>query len=69
MSAEIISNISYKFRASRNKSYSYFYESGKGYNKPEHPVINKIKNGLLSKEILLPKGFVDEKAWLPICII
>lgn len=68
-SAEIISIISSKFKAIRNDSYGYFYESGYRYNKPEHPIITEIKNGVATKDILLPKGFQNESAWLPSAIL
>lgn len=64
-SAEIISIISTRFKSSRNHSYGYFYEVGDGYNKPEHPIVTKIKNGIEPKDILLPSGYKNETAWLP----
>ncbi|MEA3343065.1 MAG: hypothetical protein U9Q92_02775 [archaeon] len=64
-SAEIIHVVSSIFKASRNQSYGYFYESGKSYNKPEHPIIKEIRDGVMPKNVLLPKGFVNESVWLP----
>jgi hypothetical protein len=69
-SAEIIHSISSRFNSSRNNGYGYFYESGiEDIVKPEHPVMSKIRNGSIKKEVLLPKGYSNEAVWLPESII
>lgn len=69
-SAEIIENISDRFKAKRNNSIGYFYEKGKNTRiKPEHPIIDKVIKGKKNRSILLPKGFIDKEKWLPDCLL
>ncbi len=65
-SAEIIDTITKRFNAVDENGYAYFYQSkSKGRNNPEHPIIEKIKNGLANIGLLIPKGFKNRNYWLP----
>lgn len=68
-SAQIIENLSAKFRASRNNGYGYFYgPNTENRNNPEHPIIEQIRNQKKDKSILVPKGCDDINRWLPSCL-
>jgi len=65
-SADIIQQITRRFNSEREYGIGYFYESGiANIQKPEHPIVQQILNGKQGKDILLPKGFEDERYWLP----
>jgi len=65
-SAQIIENISNRFNAIDKNGFGYFYGANtKNRNNPEHPIIDKIKNGKVKIDTLLPKGFIDTNYWLP----
>jgi very-short-patch-repair endonuclease len=65
-SAQIIESFSKRFNAVDDEGYGYFYGSNtRGRNNPEHPIIDKIKNGQKSIDIILPKGFKDKEYWIP----
>jgi hypothetical protein len=65
-SADIIEKLSKRFNAVDDNGYGYFYEANtRNRNKPEHPIINKIKNGEKDINLILPKGYKDANYWLP----
>ncbi|GAB6283080.1 MAG: hypothetical protein STSR0008_18350 [Ignavibacterium sp.] len=65
-SAFIINSITDRFNARRQNSVGYFYgPETENRNNPVHPIINEILEGKKDKGFLLPKGFKDEKEWLP----
>jgi len=65
-SADIIKTINRRFNAGRQSGIGYFYEADNTRRiKPEHPIVQQIKSGKKDKGLLLPKGFDDERYWLP----
>ncbi|MDD2769898.1 MAG: hypothetical protein PHT19_14300 [Methylococcus sp.] len=65
-SADIIESINKRFNVERNGGYGYFYGADTaGSNKPEHPVVEEIRNGKKSIQKLLPPGFANKNRWLP----
>ena len=66
-----IISLSKSFRAIREDGIGYFYEEWKDKDgnsiKPSHPIVEKIKNGEESIEILLPANVESEGKmfWLP----
>ncbi len=65
-SAEIIDTITERFNAVDVNGYGYFYgPETKGRNNPEHPIINKIRQGQVDVGIIVPRGFKDRNYWLP----
>ncbi|CAM4137296.1 hypothetical protein EWU23_07355 [Cytophagaceae bacterium 50C-KIRBA] len=65
-SASTIDIITKRFNAVDERGYGYFY-GGKTRerNNPEHPIIEKIKNGKSEIEVIIPKGHQDINYWLP----
>jgi hypothetical protein len=54
-----------RFKAVDEAGYGYFYEqNSKGRIKPEHPILKQILKGKKEKNLLLPKGYIDESYWL-----
>jgi len=65
-SADVIEKLTKIFNAVNDNGYGYFYEANtRNRNKPEHPIIKKIKNGEKDISLILPKGFKDANYWLP----
>jgi very-short-patch-repair endonuclease len=65
-SAQIIETISKRFNAVDDNGYGYFYgPSTRDRNNPEHPIIEKIKNGKKNIDIILPKGYKEINYWIP----
>lgn len=65
-SAQLIDTITKRFNAVDETGCGYFYGAQtRNRNNPEHPIIEKIRNGKIKKEVILPKGFVDKNYWLP----
>jgi len=65
-SASIIDTITKRFNAVDEKGYGYFYgKETRERNNPEHPIIEKIRNGKESIELIIPKGCQDRNYWLP----
>jgi very-short-patch-repair endonuclease len=64
-SAQIIEIISKRFNAV-DDGYGYFYgPNTRNRNNPEHPIIEKIKNGEKNIEVILPKGYKEIDYWIP----
>lgn len=69
-SAHVIENINDRFRASRNGGCGYFYgPDTESRNNPEHPIIDRIRRGKKSIELLLPRGYESIKRWVPPCLV
>ena len=69
-SAQVIEGINERFRASRNGGYGYFYgPDTENRSNPEHPLIEKIRQGKKSIDLLLPRGHDAIERWLPPCLI
>lgn len=65
-SANIIDTITKRFNAVDENGYGYFYGGQtRERNNPEHPVIEKIKNGKADIGLIIPKGHQDVNYWLP----
>ena len=69
-SAQIIENITNQFKATPDGSYGYFYEawsSDLGRIKQEHPILEKIRKGKKSIDLLIPPGADpnNKNKWLP----
>ena len=69
-SAQIIENITNQFKATPEGSYGYFYEawsSDLGRIKQEHPILETIRKGKKSIDLLIPPGAAsnDKNKWLP----
>ncbi|MDD6184226.1 MAG: hypothetical protein PUB29_01200 [Bacteroidales bacterium] len=69
-STQIIENITNQFKATPDGSYGYFYEawsSDLGRIKQEHPILEKIRKGKKSIDLLIPPGADpnDKNKWLP----
>lgn len=65
-SSQIIDEISKRFNAVDESGYGYFYGGQtRGRNNPEHPIIEKIKNGKEDIEQIIPKGCKDKNYWIP----
>ncbi len=65
-SADIIDIISDRFRIIRNDSYGYMYENNsENRNKPEHPILNKIRKDISNLTYLIPKGHKNIDRWIP----
>ncbi len=65
-SASIIDTITKRFNAVDEDGYGYFYSGQtRERNNPEHPIIEKIKNGKAGIELIIPKGHQDINFWLP----
>lgn len=69
-SAQIIENITNQFKATPEGSYGYFYEawnSDLGRIKQEHPILEKIRKGKKSIDLLIPPGADpnNKNKWLP----
>ncbi len=64
-SANIIESITKRFNAVDETGFGYFYgPQTRGRNNPEHPIIEKIKNGKENIGLLIPKGHEDRNYWL-----
>lgn len=69
-SAQLIESINTRFRADREGGCGYFYGPNTEYrNIPEHPVINQIRRGKKSIDVLLPRGYSDIRQWAPDCLM
>lgn len=65
-SAQIIDAITNRFNAIDENGYGYFYEGQtRKRNNPEHPIIEKIREGNTAIELIIPKGYKDRNYWLP----
>jgi hypothetical protein len=65
-SASIIDTITKRFNAVDENGYGYFYgRETRERNNPEHPIIEKIKNGKKDIGLIIPKGYQDRNYWLP----
>jgi len=65
-SAETIETITNRFNAVDKNGYGYFYGANtKQRNNPEHPIIEKIKNGKVEVGTILPRGYTNRDYWLP----
>jgi very-short-patch-repair endonuclease len=65
-SAEIIETITRRFKAVDEQGFGYFYGGQtRERNNPEHPIIDKIKNGKENVGLIIPKGNQDRNYWLP----
>lgn len=67
-SSEIIKDLNKPFDVDKDGSIGYFYEANPfGINKPEHFVLDKIRQDKESIEVLIPKGTHSEDInyWLP----
>lgn len=65
-SASIIDTITKRFNAVDENGFGYFYGGQtRGRNNPEHPIIEKIKNGKANIGLIIPKGHQDRNYWLP----
>jgi len=65
-SAQIILELSERFKAVRSEGVGYFYgPSTENRKNPEHPLISSIANGGKSKNLLIPQGAEEENFWLP----
>ena len=63
--ADFIVKLNEQFNCYKN-GYGYFYEEWKGErNKPEHFILEKIRNGEKNENILLPIGYRNKEMWLP----
>ena len=65
-SADIIMTITRRFNAVDENGYGYFYGGQtRDRNNPEHPIIEKIKNGKADIGIIIPRGSDNRNIWLP----
>ncbi len=65
-SASTIETITKRFNAIDESGYEYFYGGRtRERNNPEHPIIEKIKNGKTDIGLIIPKGHQDINYWLP----
>ncbi len=65
-SAEIIETLNQRFRATRDGGVGYFYgPETERRNNPAHPIIEQIRRGYRTIEILLPRGHTDATYWIP----
>jgi hypothetical protein len=65
-SDKIIENITSRFNAVDENGFGYFYGGQtRERNNPEHPIIEKIKNGKENVGLIVPKGSKDRNYWLP----
>jgi very-short-patch-repair endonuclease len=65
-SAQIIETISKRFNAVDENGYGYFYgPNTRNRNNPKHPIIERIKNGEISLELILPKNYKEKDYWIP----
>jgi len=65
-SADVIELLSKRFNAIDDNGFGYFYgPNTRDRNNPEHPIIQKIKNGKKDINLILPKGFKEANYWLP----
>lgn len=65
-SAQVIEEITKRFKAIDNNGLGYFYmENSYNMRKPNHPIIDEIKNNTTSINRLLPKGYKNKNYWLP----
>jgi len=65
-SVDIIETITSRFNAVDEKGFGYFYGGQtRERNNPEHPIIEKIKNGKENAGLIIPKGSNDRNYWLP----
>ena len=65
-SASIIDIITKRFNAVDENGFGYFYGGQtRERNNPEHPIIEKIKNGKENIGLIIPKGHQDRNYWLP----
>jgi len=65
-SASIIEAITKRFNAVDENGYGYFYGGAtRERNNPEHPLIEKIRNGKENIGLIIPKGHHDRNYWLP----
>ncbi|MCD4678997.1 MAG: hypothetical protein K8S00_01290 [Bacteroidales bacterium] len=65
-SAQIIEEITKQFNAVDKNGYGYFYGGQtRERNNPEHPILEKIKNGKEDIGIIIPKGYKDINYWIP----
>ena len=64
-SADVIKELTLRFRADRG-GFGYFYgPHTEGRNNPEHPVVEKISSKLQSASAIIPRGATREEEWLP----
>jgi hypothetical protein len=65
-SAALIEQFTSRFNAVSEEGYGYFYgPNTRNRRNPEHPIINEIMTDKKPRTVLLPKGYTDEKRWLP----
>ena len=65
-SAAIVTTLTDRFGAMRADGIGYMYGSTETPNKPEHPVVEKLKKGKVAEERLIPPGStVPKEWWLP----
>jgi hypothetical protein len=68
-SAELIDELTDRFRANRD-GYGYFYgPNTRGRTNPEHPIVKRIQGKKAQLATLLPRGYMTPERWLPLCLI
>lgn len=66
--ADIIKDLNKPFDVERDGGIGYFYEKDSyGVNKPEHQIMNDIRKGNRTVDVLIPKGasLDDRNYWIP----
>ena len=68
-SAEIVIELSQRFKAVGEDGLGYMYLATRTKNKPVHPIVKRIVDGKEQREKLIPKGNDRPTSfWLPECI-
>lgn len=64
-SADVIEKMNARFNANRDSGVGYFYITSENRNNPDHPIVEKIKNGKEDVGRIIPKGITERGKWLP----
>lgn len=65
-SAKVIKDLSKPFDVEKDGGIGYFYEHNPhGVTKPEHYILNRIRQGKDKVDLLIPQGAKERNYWLP----